>query len=214
MDFQFEHPVNPMLRFNVRRSLTRGLMAVSTCLLVGLSSCDRFGERTRDVINAISIENLSTGETLVTNEGSNVQLTLPQGWVDVRDSLRPDADLYAAREDRSMYVMVLADQKRTETQGDIAGFDLTDNSAQYRSYLDWGLTEDQPEVVTGVDSLNGLNAKQYEVRGRIDNLPVVYLHTTLEGADTYYQVVAWTSAENYAAAKNELQTVIGSFRGT
>ncbi|MEO0867011.1 MAG: hypothetical protein AAFY17_00925 [Cyanobacteria bacterium J06642_11] len=189
-------------------------MAVSTCLLVGLSSCDRFGERTRDVINAISIENLSTGETLVTNEGSNVQLTLPQGWVDVRDSLRPDADLYAAREDRSMYVMVLADQKRTETQGDIAGFDLTDNSAQYRSYLDWGLTEDQPEVVTGVDSLNGLNAKQYEVRGRIDNLPVVYLHTTLEGADTYYQVVAWTSAENYAAAKNELQTVIGSFRGT
>ena len=53
-----------------------------------------------------------------------------------------------------------------------------------------------------------------EVRGRIDNLPVVYLHTTIEGAEHYYQVVAWTSAENYPSAKGELQTVIGSFRGS
>lgn len=214
MNFQFEHPVKPVLRFDIKNPLTKGVVAVSTCLLLGLSSCDRFGERTRDVINAISIQNLSTGETLVTNEGSNVQLTLPQGWVDVRDSLRPDADLYAAHEDRSMYVMVLADQKQTEERGDIAGFDLTDNSAQYLSYLDWGLNQEQPEVVTNLTSLNGLDAKQYEVRGRIDNLPVVYLHTTIEGADTYYQVVGWTSAENYATAKGELQRVIGSFRGT
>ncbi|MBE9070602.1 hypothetical protein IQ260_28580, partial [Leptolyngbya cf. ectocarpi LEGE 11479] len=113
------------------------LVMVSACLVLGLSSCDRFGDRTKDVIDAISIQNLSTGEKLLTNESSDVQLTLPQDWVDVRDDLRPDADLYVAREDRSMYVLVLADQK-----SELGGFD--DNTAQYLSYLDWGLAQEQP----------------------------------------------------------------------
>lgn len=186
------------------------LVMVSACLVLGLSSCDRFGDRTKDVIDAISIQNLSTGEKLLRNEVSDVQLTLPQDWVDVRDDLRPDADLYAAREDRSMYVLVLADQKRS----DIASFELADNAAQYLSYLDWGLAQEQPAAPTNVTSLNGLNARQYEVRGQIENQPVVYLHTTIEGESSYYQVVAWSAAKDYEAAKGELQTVIGSFRGT
>lgn len=212
MDFQFEQLKKPL--FNIKRPLRKGTMVVSACLLLGLSSCDRFGERTKDVINAISIQNLSTGEKLLKNEVSNVQLTLPQGWSDVRDNLRPDADLYAAREDRTMYVLVLADQKQTDANGTISGFDLADNASQYLSYLDWGLAQEQPEAATNLTSLNGLNAKQYEVRGQIDSLPVVYLHTTIEGAEHYYQVVAWASAENYANAKAELQNIIGSFRGT
>lgn len=180
---------------------------VSACLLLGLSSCDRFGDRTKDVIDAISIQNLSTGEKLLKNEVSDVQLTLPQDWVDVRDDLRPDADLYVAREDRSMYVLVLADQK-----SELGGFD--DNAAQYLSYLDWGLAQEQPAAPTNITALNGLNARQYEVRGQIENQPVVYLHTTVEGESTYYQVVAWTAAKDYEASKGELQTVVGSFRGT
>lgn len=186
------------------------LAVVSACLLIGVAGCDRFGDRTKDVINAITVQNLSNGDTLLINEESDVQLTLPRGWVDVREKLRPDADLYVAREDRSMYVLVLTDQKRSE----IGAFDLADNAAQYLSYLDWGLVDEQPEVPTPLTSLNGLNARQYEVRGQIDNLPVVYLHTTIEGEMHYYQVVAWTTAENYEAAKGELQTVIGSFRGS
>ncbi|MEM6252674.1 MAG: hypothetical protein AAF821_07115 [Cyanobacteria bacterium P01_D01_bin.156] len=212
MDFQFEQ-LSKQLRqplFSVKRPV----VIAASCLLVGLSGCDRFGERTRDVINSISIQNLTTGEKLIKNEVSNVELTLPEGWEDVRKRLRPDADLYAAHEDRSMYVLVLADQKRTVDRGDITGFDLSDNSNTYRSYLDWGLTQEQTEVATDITKLNGLNARQYEVRGRIDDLPVIYLHTTIEGAEHYYQVVAWSSAENYANAKAELQNVINSFRGT
>lgn len=185
------------------------LVMVAACLVLGLSSCDRFGERTKDVI--VSIQDLSTGEKLLKNEVSNVELTLPQDWEDVRDDLRPDADLYAAHEDRSRYVLVLADQKRA----DIANFDLADNAAQYISYLEWGgVAQAQDATPTATTSLNGLNARQYEVRGQIDGQPVVYLHTTVEGSNTYYQVVAWTAADDYEAAKGELQTIVGSFRGT
>lgn len=185
---------------------TRSLLALSACLLLGASGCDRFGERTRDVIDAVS---LGDGTTRLANTNTDVELTLPQGWVDVQD-LRPDADLYAAHEDRTMYVMVLSDPKRSE----VGAFNLVDNSNQYLSFLDRGLTQEQPEVATTMTTLNGLDALQYEVRGRVDNQPVVYLHTTVEGDTNYYQVVAWTTAERYAAAKGELQTVIQSFRGS
>ncbi|MBT9314335.1 hypothetical protein [Leptothoe spongobia] len=183
------------------------LVAVSACLLLG--ACDRFGERTKDVINAISVQNLNNGQTRLTNENSDVELTLPNGWVDVQN-LRPDADLYVAHEDRTMYVMVLSDPKRSE----VGTFSLANNSDQYLSFLDRGLTQEQAEVPTTMTSLNGLNALQYEVRGRVDNLPIVYLHTTVEGNENYYQVVGWTTVEKYGAAKEELQTVIQSFRGT
>ncbi|MEL6332880.1 MAG: hypothetical protein AAFQ76_09850, partial [Cyanobacteria bacterium J06626_26] len=73
---------------------------------------------------------------------------------------------------------------------------------------------EQAEVPTSMTALNGMNALQYEVQGRVDNQPVMYLHTTVEGQTNYYQVVAWTTVENYGAAKDELQTVIQSFRGT
>ncbi len=203
MGFKFEHQGKKSL---LKRT---ALAAFSACLLAGAASCSRLGERTKDVIDAISIQNLSNGQKLLRNEESDVQLTLPEGWVDVQN-LRPDADLYVAREDRTMYVLVLADPKRSE----VGTFSLENNATQYLSFLDRGLSQEQPETVTNVTSLNGLDAVQHEVRGNIDNVPIVYLHTTVEGETNYYQVVAWTTAEEYANARGELQDVIESFRGT
>ncbi|MEA5465479.1 hypothetical protein [Leptothoe sp. PORK10 BA2] len=188
---------------------TPSLLVLSAVLLLGATGCDRVGERTKDVINSISMQNLSNGQKRLANQESDVELTLPQGWVDVQN-LRSDADLYAAREDRTMYVMVLADPRGSE----VGSFVLADNADQYLSFLDRGMTQEQAKVPTSMTSLNGMKALQYEVKGRVDNVPVVYLHTTVEGSTNYYQVVAWTTAENYSAAKGELQTVIQSFRGT
>ena len=94
MGCTFEHQGN----LNFLRA--PALLGLSAFLLLGVTSCDRFGDRTKDVINAISIQNLSNGQVQLKNEESDVELTLPNGWVDVQN-LRPDADLYAAREDRT-----------------------------------------------------------------------------------------------------------------
>ena len=185
------------------------LIVLAAGLSLGAASCDRVGDRTKDVINAITIQNLSNGRTLLKNEESDVQLTLPEGWVDVQ-SLRPDADLYVAREDRTMYVLVLADPKSSE----VGTFSLANNATQYLSFLDRGLSQEQAEVATNMTSLNGLDAVQYEVRGNVDNQAIVYLHTTVESETDYYQIVGWTTAADYPAARDELQTVIQSFRGT
>lgn len=204
-------PMNFKFKRQGRMSqLRRGSLVVfSSFLLLGAASCNRMGERTKDVIDAITIQNLSNGRQLLTNEDSNVQLTLPEGWVDVQ-SLRPDADLYVAHEDRTKYVLVLADPKGSE----VGTFSLGNNAIQYLSFLDRGLEQEQTQATTDMTALNGLRAVQYEVRGRVDNLPIVYLHTTVEGEANYYQVVAWTTAEDYASAKGELEDVIESFRGS
>ena len=203
MKFKFEHQGKTGM---LKRA---SLVLLSAGLLLGAASCDRVGDRTKDVINAITIQNLSNGRTLLKNEESNVQLTLPEGWVDVQN-LRSDADLYVAREDRTMYVLVLAEPKSSE----VGTFSLANNATQYLSFLDRGLTQEQAEVATNMTSLNGLDAVQYEIRGNVENQPIVYLHTTVEGETNYYQVVGWTTAAEYPAARDELQTVIQSFRGT
>ena len=203
MGFKFAHQGKTGM---LKRASVLGL---SAGLLLGAASCDRVGDRTKDVIDAITIQNLSNGRTLLRNEESDVQLTLPEGWVDVQ-SLRADADLYVAREDRTMYVLVLADPKSSE----VGTFSLANNATQYLSFLDRGLAQEQAEVATNMNSLNGLDAVQYEVRGNVENQPIVYLHTTVEGETSYYQVVGWTRAAEYPAARDELQTVIQSFRGT
>ena len=173
----------------------RPFVALSLCLILGAASCSRFGERTKDVIDAISIQNLSNGRKLLENEDQGVQLTVSEGWNNVQE-LRPDADLYVAHEEREMYVLVLADARRSE----VGNFDLADNSATYRRILAGELSQVQPQAVTAVTSVNGLDAVQYEVRGRVDNVPIVYLRTTVEGEVNYYQVVAWKTAEAYSAA--------------
>ena len=91
-------------------------------------------------------------------------------------------------------------------------FTLTDNSSAYRRLLAESLDQSEGQSPTGVTSVNGKNAVQYEIRGVVDNQPMVYLHTTIVGESSYYQVIGWTKAENYDTRRTELQTVIESFR--
>lgn len=186
----------------------RQMVALSLLALVGLTGCDRTGDRIRDVTGAISSQNLSSDRKLIENEESGVRLTVPAGWENVKE-LRPDADLYVGNEEEQTYVLVLA-----ESKGSIDVFSLADNSTQYRRILARRLGgTPQPQLPTPMESIGELSALQYEIRGQVNNQPVVYLHTTIEGESNYYQVIGWTTAANYPEAKEELQMVIDSFRG-
>ena len=68
------------------------------------------------------------------------------------------------------------------------------------------------ETLTGVDSVNGLDAVQYELQGEIFGAEAAYLHTTVELNDRYYQVVAWTPTERFNENYDEMQNIIQEFR--
>jgi hypothetical protein len=61
-------------------------------------------------------------------------------------------------------------------------------------------------------TINGNPAIQYEVRGEIKNINVVYLHTTVDTPQHFQQIVAWTLQSTYDDKKDILQNVVESFK--
>ncbi len=176
-------------------------------LVLGLSGCFLRPNRNSETVESVTTEPLSGDSQLVENTTENLRITVPNSWETV-DLLRPDADIYVADQDADMYVLVLADDKDTL----VGDFSLEDNSSQYRRVLARQLSE-PVQTATSVTEVNGQDAVQYEIRGQVDGVAVVYLHTTIRGDENYYQVVGWTRADEFNGRRDELQEVITSFRG-
>ena len=194
-----------------KRSLAVHQWGVGLLLLsLALSSCN-FRRNPQDIIDAvdnISVETLTDNQKLIENSAKGLRITVPSSWTKV-ETLRPDADLYAADETEGLYVLVLADNKDSL----VGQFSLEDNSSQYRRILARQLDSYDSQVATDLTSVNGQEAIQYEIRGEIEDTPIVYLHTTIRGDSNYYQVIGWTRADQYDTQQTTLQGVIASFKG-
>jgi len=185
---------------------TKALL-ISGLLTLGLGGCFSWGGRNNNATTASS--QVVTGPSSLENKQTNVKITVPAEWVSAGDGLRGSADIYASYPPGDMFASVLSESKEV-----IGQFDLEDNAEQYRWLIENELSEYETSTRTTLDEINGDPAVQYEIKGQVDGVPVVYLHTTVQGTDNYYQVVGWTTEERYAENKDELQEVIQSFRGT
>ena len=178
----------------------------AVCLLaVSLVGCR--GDRTSD--DGSGDEFVGDRPAVLRNTDTNVSITVPAGWIKIGEDIRRSHDIYAAQPNNQLYASVLS-----EGETGLDRFGLADNSNQYRQLIRDGLDGFEGETKTSVTRVNGLNALQYEMRGSVDGEAVVYLHTTIEGADDYYQVVGWTNAERYGENKAVLESVVESFEGT
>jgi hypothetical protein len=107
-----------------------------------------------------------------------------------------------------MYVVVLS-----ENRLDFDDMSLEKNSEITRKGLLEGSKSPQtsePRKLT----VNGSPALQYEIRAIVDNLHIVYLHTTVETAENYHQILAWSLRSRFEKAKPVFQDLIASFRET
>lgn len=179
---------------------------LSVLLVASLTSC-----RTNQDSEAVSNgdEFINDGPAVLRNTGTNVSITVPSGWMKIGEDLRRSHDIYATQPSKLLYATVLS-----EDNADLKRFGLADNSLQYRKLIRDGLGNFEDETKTDVTRIDGHKALQYEIRGTVDDQAVVYLHTTVEGADGYYQVVGWTTADRYRENKDVLEDVVESFEGT
>lgn len=198
--------------FNLSFTKTRTAKFVALCVMLtigfgsGLSGCSRgdspaAGEARGD-------EMLTAPSDLENNE-TQVRITVPDGWMAVRNGKRGAADIYASYEPAKLYAVVLSESISVLSQ-----FDLENNAEQYRWLIREELDRFDGETPTKTDSIDGNSAVQYEIRGQVDGVPVVYLHTTVKGDSDYYQVVGWTTADSYRDNQEILQGIIKSFRGS
>ncbi|PZO14340.1 MAG: hypothetical protein DCF25_15065 [Leptolyngbya foveolarum] len=174
--------------------------------MASLTSC-----RTNEDSEAVSNgdEFINDGPAVLRNTGTDVSITVPSGWMKIGEDLRRSHDIYATQPSKLLYATVLS-----EDNADLKRFGLADNSLQYRKLIRDGLDNFEDETKTDVTRIDGHKALQYEIRGTVDDQAVVYLHTTVEGADGYYQVVGWTTADRYRENKDVLEDVVESFEGT
>ena len=187
--------------------LVKGLI-ISWLLVTGLSSCGFGGDRRAEVETAASSS--INGPSDLINTETGVRITVPADWTPVNGRQRGSADIYAAApDDQDLYVMVMSESASTLNQ-----FSLPDNAELYHSLIQAELDSFEEAEPTAVSSIDGKSALQYELRGTVDGVPIVYLHTTVQGTDDYYQIVGWTTESSYRESEDVLQSIVNSFRGT
>ena len=65
---------------------------------------------------------------------------------------------------------------------------------------------------SGQFRIGGYPAVQYQLRGSVDKVKLVYFHTTVEGPNSFHQIVAWTLPSRLTKNEPVLQGVIRSLR--
>ena len=143
--------------------------------------------------------------TVLMDPDKTIQVSIPSGWKEDRD-LHDTAELQASNRNKELYVIVLSESKE-----DFQDMTLEKHSEITRGTLVKSLTEPQTSAPTTI-TVNGDPALQYEIRGFINNLSVVYLHTTVETEKHIHQLLTWTLKSMYDRNKPVLQKVTESFK--
>ncbi|MCC6271864.1 MAG: hypothetical protein IT572_00230 [Deltaproteobacteria bacterium] len=147
------------------------------------------GPKTKDIVSA----------------NGKLRITVPAAWQE-KKGLNDSADLQAAYTPSEMYVVVLSEPKE-----DLQDMTLDQHSKLTREAL---LTGVKDPVVTGpfAVQVDGRPAVQYEIRGGVDHVKVVYLHVTVDGLKYYHQILAWTVPSRFEANKPTLEGVVQRFK--
>lgn len=139
------------------------------------------------------------------SKDNRFEITVPGGWKEEK-TLNDSADLQASHRGSEMYVVVLSEPKV-----DLDNMTLDGHSKLTRQSLVDGVKN--PEISPGFAmKIGDMAAIQYEIRGSLDNVKIVYLHTTAESPNYFHQILAWTVPSRFEQNKETLQKVIGNFR--
>jgi len=195
---RINHAVAPGADPNRRYSAWNGALIMVGVLVYGL------------VIAGVFITpDVTTEPTVVVASDQQSQLTVPAGWV-VDADLHDEAEIEVADLKHGAFLLVL-----TEAKSDYADdLDYRDHS---RLTLESILEDsDDGEPIAGPTDLtiNGRRAVQYEFVVTSDRLRIAYLHTTIDGTESFYQIVAWSVRSAFDANREALQEIIRSFAET
>ena len=141
--------------------------------------------------------------TVMTSTNGATQITVPDDW-DAMTDLNDVAIIQAANLAKEQYIIVIDDTKEDFADPNLAQY--SDITAQL--IVD-GLNAPEVDAPTEL-TINGYPALQKEIRGSIDNINVVYLHTSVETPSHFYQVLTWTLKSRFDQNRSVLQEVTNS----
>ena len=140
---------------------------------------------------------VASSPKVVQSRDGRTQVVVPASWSEQTD-LNEQADIQVANPRKELYVIVLSESK----QDFDADMTLEEHSVLTRSILLEGIWNGQVSYGPIQFQIGGYPAVQYQLRGSVDKVKLVYLHTTVEGANGFHQIIAWTLPSRLN--KNEL----------
>ena len=183
----------------MKRSLASNLAVLGLSALVGLAGV------TIPATQSLS-QTGSTRQNYVYSTDNGSRLRVPVRWGEQTD-LNAGANLQVGDLRAEEYLIVISEPKSDfpanwtfRNHSDVTRQLLLDNLGVQASVS-------SPSQLT----VNGRQAVQYEIRTQLQGLKVVYLHTTVDGEDTYHQLLSWTLADRYPRNQSVLQSAIASF---
>jgi hypothetical protein len=145
---------------------------------------------------------------VVLSADGQYSLTVPRIWSELEE-LHEEAEFRYGNKFAETYVLVLSEAKEDFDED----MTLETHSDLTRNKIVSSLTKPSVSEPNHVQ-INGTDALQYEISGTIDNINIVYLHTTAEDENQFHQILAWTLKSRFAKNKDELQKVVSSFKAT
>lgn len=147
-----------------------------------------------------------TPTRVVYSDDGRSELEIPEGWSE-RADFGQDAALRVGDGARDSYLMV-----NTYLPHEIAPATLPEfaerASAAIRDNMQDARMSRPREL-----KINGHPAVEHEISGRFGDTAIAYLSTVVEGRRArYHHLIAWTSAARYAASRDHLRAIVGSFR--
>ncbi|MGK7872348.1 MAG: hypothetical protein AB4426_03240 [Xenococcaceae cyanobacterium] len=144
-------------------------------------------------------------KTVLSRDGLT-QVVVPSGWKTQQD-LHDDADIQVANTWDESYLIVLSDSKT-----DFEDITLEEHSQITSQILLENVKNAQVSSEPKELEINGRPAVQYEIRGSVDRIKIIYLHTTVDGKESFHQLVAWTLPSKFQKNRPVLESVINSFK--
>lgn len=175
------------------------MLIVVMCCILSTAGCDKIAEGLFSAKEPVTI----------TSTDGKTQVITPGNW-EKRTDLHDDAILQAANTREENYIVVISDNKADLEDGmTVEGHSDITRSTFLENVK--GCTQTAGPINL---TINGRTAVQYELRGVVSGVKVVYLHTTADGDDQFYQILAWTLPSNYQKNKPILESVVNSFKET
>ena len=152
----------------------------------------------------VRLKELAVEQKQIVSDDSRLKITTSGFWVQ-RTDLNKRASLQASRKDKELYVIVLSDPKSNVPEATL--------EQRHQTTRDHMLKEMTNATATGPVSvtIDGHPALQDEITGTEKGIVLTFLHSTVDGGDTYYQILAWTLKSRWAANKSELGEITNSF---
>src|SRR5262249_49332547 len=147
-----------------------------------------------------------SNETIIKSNDGSIQMRIPAGWSLATD-LNAQAELQARSPKRDVSLVVLTELK----------IDLREGMT-YPEHSELTLNKflkkfGEGRIVRGPTDLviNARPALQYEIHGLDKNTRFAALHTTIDGRDSFHQVLVSTTPSGLERNRTTLQEIINSF---